>query len=219
MNAKLRPAPAMLDQRLSWVQLIRELSGRPPNADDPPYLARYLHDDYLASGTRAPWLWLTAILQDRGHVSALTEGSHPLREWLLPAYTAGWTQRAEAPGWVKRILLNRCVGLMMWPWKDFNPASRYGNARYVSHVTRIKVIEAAAESALGPPRSSPPLGRLAAAAVAAERFRFHPEWHEKASRPAHAAQIVFEAFWLGLIQGSRRRPNAIVAAALMELPQ
>ena len=219
MNNKLRSATAMLDQPLSWEQLIRELSDRPPNPDDPPYLGRYLHDDYLSGSARAPWLWLTAILQDRGHVSALTDGAHPLRQWLVPAYSAGWTQHSEAPGWVKRILLNRRVCFMMWPWKNFDPASRYGNARYVTYVTRIKMIEAAAESALGHPRSSPSLGRLAAAAVAAERFRFYPEWHERASGPAHAAQIVFEAFWLGLMQGSRRRPNPIVAAALMELPQ
>lgn len=219
MKAIVRSTNDVLDQRLSWAQLVRELSDLPPNADDPAYLGRYLHDEYLSSAARAPWLWLTAILHDRGHVSALTEGSLPLRQWLLPAYSAGWTQHAEAPEWVKRILLNRRVCVMMWPWRNFDPTSRYGNARYVNHAMRIKSIESAAEIALGPPRSSPPLRRLAAVAVAAERFRFYPEWHEKASWHAHAAQIIFEAFWLGLIQGSRRRPNPIVASALMELPQ
>jgi hypothetical protein len=216
MKAKLHPARCAPAPRLSHETLLGELRRLPPNGEDRHSLPRVLGSEYLREGSRAPWMWLASILQDRGYFAHLAEGKHALKNWLRPAFIAGWSQRDEAPEWVKLTLHNHGVCFTMSPWPDLDPWRRYASSRHGTHGQRLQRVESAVAAALGPPRARPPVDALAATAIAAERCRFPPGWQETATAEAHAAQIVFETFWLGLIQGSLSRPKPLFHAVFVE---
>jgi hypothetical protein len=216
MSTELHPATCAPASHLSYAALARELRRLPPTGEDRGSLPRVLSEEYLREGRRAPWLWLSNILEDRGYFAHLAEGKHPVRLWLRPAHTAGWSQRDEAPDWLRLTLHNHGVSFTMNPWADLNFNRRIAMWRHGTHGRRLDNIEEAAAAALGPPRAKPSVRVLYATALASERARFAPDWHEKASAEAHAAQIVFEVFWLGLIQGSRRGPNPLLHAVRVE---
>lgn len=218
MNPTQSPETRTREPRLSLRTLATELERLPPPpcADDYRPVRGPLEEAFLRDDTRAPWTWLAGILYDRGHFSSLSDGEHPLRRWLRPAYRAGWAQRVEAPDVAAMILRNSTVLYLMWHWPDFDASRRYAVAMKTPHLQRLTTTQETVSAALGPPRSSPRVDLLHARATASERFRFSPRWQTEATPAAHAAQIVFEAFWLGLIQGCLRRPTPLLGAVLIE---
>jgi hypothetical protein len=216
MSATQVPEPATWAPRISMETLAAELPLLAPSSYDRPAVPADLDQDFLRDDDRAPWCRLARVLYDSVHFSKLAEGEHALRRWLRPAYTAGWAQRVEAPDVAAMILRNSTTLYLMWPWTDFNSTARYVVAMKIRHLHRLTTLQETVSAALGPPRSRPRVDALFTRATASERFRFSPQWQKDATPSAHAAQIVFEAFWLGLVQGCLRGPSPLLGAVLIE---
>jgi hypothetical protein len=114
------------------------------------------------------------------------------------------------------ILRNSNAVYRMWPWTDFNEMPRYVIAMKLRHRQRLIKVRETVTAALGKARSRPSIDLLLAHATASARFRYSPAWQKEASSAEYAAQLVFEVFWLGLIQGCLRRPSPLFGAVLIE---